>query len=341
MALTLPAVAVKAVLTVATNKKTQKKIGWIFVAIFAPFIIFIALFLSLVSAVHDQLGFVADVADFVFDKITYTSASAEQAASIKDMQNAFLFIDNVIVQTNIADNKSLDSNWIKAIFYAMYYGEPDINTVNFTNFVACFYYSEQRPNQSNDGLDYTANIPIADNEIIYKNIFNATGKEVSNRAKIIATGVYEMQTGGVEMLPSIQPLVSETGFTEPIVNSLSYVTSEFGYRNNPVTGQYEFHPAIDISAARGTQIFASLSGIVTTTAYDDLYGYNILVQHDGGIVTKYSHCSKILVKTGQHVVAGETIGLVGTTGLSTGDHLDFQVIVDGTAVDPRLYLPTK
>lgn len=98
------------------------------------------------------------------------------------------------------------------------------------------------------------------------------------------------------------------------------------------------HKAIDIAGATGTKIFASLSGTVTYAGYMSDYGYNVVVDHGNGMSTRYAHCSKLYVKSGEKVSAGQTIALMGNTGNSTGPHLHFEVILNGTRVDPAPYL---
>ena len=120
-------------------------------------------------------------------------------------------------------------------------------------------------------------------------------------------------------------------FTYPIDKSVySRVTSYWGDGRN--------HKAVDIAAAKGTKIFASLSGTVTYSGYRSDYGYNIIVDHGNGIQTRYAHCSKLYVKAGEKVTAGQTIALMGSTGQSTGPHLHFEVIINGTRVDPAPYI---
>lgn len=123
-------------------------------------------------------------------------------------------------------------------------------------------------------------------------------------------------------------------FTYPIDKSVySRVSSYWGDGRN--------HKAVDIAAAKGTKIFASLSGTVTYAGYRSDYGYNIIVDHGNGIQTRYAHCSKLYVKSGDKVTAGQTIALMGSTGQSTGPHLHFEVIINGTRVDPAPYIGLK
>ncbi len=117
-----------------------------------------------------------------------------------------------------------------------------------------------------------------------------------------------------------------------------YVTSFFGTRLHPILGIYKTHTGIDIGAGYGTAILAAADGVVTTAAYDaGGYGNYIIIDHGNGNNTLYAHMSQMSAAVGQTVTQGQTIGFVGSTGLSTGPHLHFEVYVGGTRVDPLLY----
>jgi len=117
-----------------------------------------------------------------------------------------------------------------------------------------------------------------------------------------------------------------------------YVTSFFGTRLHPILGVYKSHNGIDIGAGHGTVVLAAADGTVTTASYDaGGYGYYIIIDHGNGSKTLYAHMSQLLANAGQTVTQGDTIGLVGSTGMSTGPHLHFETYVNGTRVDPLLY----
>ncbi len=112
------------------------------------------------------------------------------------------------------------------------------------------------------------------------------------------------------------------------------ISSPFGYRVNPVTKTFSFHSGLDIAADEGEKIKAAYYGRVTKIAYDDISGNYIELTHDGGVKTRYLHCSKIIAKENTVVRSGETIALVGSTGRSTGPHLHFVIEIDGKKVNP-------
>jgi len=107
------------------------------------------------------------------------------------------------------------------------------------------------------------------------------------------------------------------------------ITSSFGARLDPITGEKDFHTGIDISAPEGTPILAATDGVVTyannSGSWGGSYGYYVRIQYDDGLETFYAHCLDICVKAGQEVEQGEVIGFVGRTGNTTGAHLHFEV----------------
>ena len=118
----------------------------------------------------------------------------------------------------------------------------------------------------------------------------------------------------------------------------AYISSEFGGRTSPGGIGSTNHKGRDYAAGTGSPIYASASGTVTTVSYNVARGNYVVINHGNGLSTLYQHCSATYVSAGQSVSAGQNIAAVGTTGYSTGPHLHFEVWVNGTPVDPRLYL---
>jgi len=113
------------------------------------------------------------------------------------------------------------------------------------------------------------------------------------------------------------------------------VTSPFGMRLHPILNTNKLHTGIDIGAAKGTDILAAASGTVIAAGYKpSSYGYYIMIDHGGNVVTLYGHSSKLLVEKGDVVKRGQTIALVGTTGMSTGYHIHFEIRINGVYQDP-------
>ncbi len=135
----------------------------------------------------------------------------------------------------------------------------------------------------------------------------------------------ESQKIRLESIPSIWP-VSGT------------ISSPYGRRSAPFSEHSEFHRGVDIRAPYGSPVKATGNGVVRTVSYQVDYGKYVEIDHGNGIVTKYAHLSKVLVRKGQHVQKGEKIGMVGTTGNSTGPHLHYEVQYRGVPINPAPYL---
>lgn len=116
------------------------------------------------------------------------------------------------------------------------------------------------------------------------------------------------------------------------------LTSPFGYRTNPISGNYGFHTGIDLAAAENTPVAAAFGGTVTETGESDVWGKYVLVRHSESLETYYCHLNEIYVEEGAVIRSGETVGLLGSTGWSTGPHLHFEVRIDGVRVDPEKLL---
>ena len=126
-------------------------------------------------------------------------------------------------------------------------------------------------------------------------------------------------------------------FTWPCPSS-TRLTSDYGVRTSPTSGASTNHKGIDIGAAGGADIVAAAAGTVTSAAYSSAAGNYIMIDHGGGVYTVYMHASELLAVPGQEVAAGQVIAKVGSTGISTGNHLHFGVSVDGSYVSPWGYL---
>ncbi|MEM7324859.1 MAG: M23 family metallopeptidase [Actinomycetota bacterium] len=130
---------------------------------------------------------------------------------------------------------------------------------------------------------------------------------------------------------------SALGFQWPVVDGR--VTSEYGYRIHPVYGTRRLHAGIDIGAARGVPIASSNDGVVIFAGTQGGYGRTVIIDHGGGITTLYAHMSEIGAVEGQLVDRGDIVGFVGASGTATGNHLHFEVRINGGPSNPRNYLP--
>ena len=131
-----------------------------------------------------------------------------------------------------------------------------------------------------------------------------------------------------QLLPSVLPL-RDGAFS-----------SAFGWRPDPFHGGPTMHEGMDLTAAPGTPILAAAAGVVITSEYHSQYGNMVEIDHGNGLVTRYAHCSRRLVKVGDVVMKGAAIGEVGSSGRATGPHLHFEVRQDGVAQNPARFLRT-
>lgn len=129
--------------------------------------------------------------------------------------------------------------------------------------------------------------------------------------------------------------------TESAVPVEGRVSSAFGVRNNPITGSPQFHKGIDIAAPAGTPFKAAGDGTVVFAGMMNGYGNTVIVDHGSGGRTLYGHASQILVQAGEVVKAEQTLGLVGSTGRSTGPHLHFESVFRGQSLDPTALFVTR
>jgi murein DD-endopeptidase MepM/ murein hydrolase activator NlpD len=118
----------------------------------------------------------------------------------------------------------------------------------------------------------------------------------------------------------------------------SWYSSNFGYRIDPFTGQHAFHDGVDFPAGAGTPIVAAASGKVVFADVHPEYGKLVEIDHGNGLVTRYAHASRVIVRPGDLVMAGQRIATVGSTGRSTGPHLHFEIRLKGVAQNPARFL---
>jgi len=150
---------------------------------------------------------------------------------------------------------------------------------------------------------------------------------IEHRLDLVRNGV-ERRRSLADATPSIWPVAG-------------WLTSSYGSRRDPFTGNRDFHPGLDISATYGEPVFAPATGTVSSAGLNGAYGNLLVIDHGFGIVTKYGHLSRFAVMNGQQVNRGDVIGYVGSTGRSTSPHLHYEIWANDTLTNPMRLLGPK
>lgn len=172
--------------------------------------------------------------------------------------------------------------------------------------------------------------PSAGFRRVVADVYYLNDKEVSReilKEEILMEAVPKIVERGTKIPPT---------YIKPI--SGGRLTSGFGRRNAPTKGASTYHKGVDWAVPTGTSVYASCGGTVAKAGWGSGYGYVVYINHEDGRQTRYGHLSKVLVKTGQTVKQGERIALSGNTGVSTGPHLHFEILIGGSQVNPLKYL---
>lgn len=348
-----PALIAKAAAIILTDEKARKAVGWTLVAILSPLILLIAFLCALGSGATEHN--ITAVELCFYDTIGIPAETPEEyRLCIEAMRASFAQLDIAIaaINENTEEETSLDDIRVKAIFYALYFGAGSHGDAQ--SFADCFVTWEERirtvlvegsdPPEETEEI-YSAAIPIEDLGTVWQNIaamgVTPTAEQRSNADSIYNLIRYGAAGGGSGFAGSDVPFIGADGFCSPIgENWRNVVTSEFGYRRDPFTGERKGHSGMDLAVPTGTSVRAALPGTVTVSTYNrGGYGYYVMIDHGSGLSTLYGHNSQLLARVGQTVEAGDVIALSGSTGRSTGPHLHFEVRINGERTNPRSYLP--
>ena len=348
-----PALIAKAAAIILTDEKARKAVGWTLVAILSPLILLIAFLCALGSGATEHN--ITAVELCFYDTIGIPAETPEEyRLCIEAMRASFAQLDIAIaaINENTEEETSLDDIRVKAIFYALYFGAESHGDAQ--SFADCFVTWEERirtvlvegsdpPEETEE--TYSVAIPIEDLGTVWQNIaamgVAPAAEQRSNADSIYNLIRYGAAGGGSGFAGSDVPFIGADGFCSPIgENWRNVVTSEFGYRRDPFTGERKGHSGMDLAVPTGTSVRAALPGTVTVSTYNQGgYGYYVMIDHGNGLSTLYGHNSQLLARVGQTVEAGDVIALSGSTGRSTGPHLHFEVRINGERTNPRSYLP--
>lgn len=170
-------------------------------------------------------------------------------------------------------------------------------------------------------------------------VFNESEEtsESETHEKLPAGGI-DLEFSSLETLEGIclENVDVEFKMIEPLKDY--EITSPFGYRVSPVSGETGVHTGLDMAADYGQSIYAAADGVVVDSAWDNSYGNYIKIQHKNNTVTIYAHCSYLCVDEGEKIKKGEKIAEVGSTGASTGNHLHFEIRKDNIRINPEYVL---
>jgi murein DD-endopeptidase MepM/ murein hydrolase activator NlpD len=159
------------------------------------------------------------------------------------------------------------------------------------------------------------------------------------RDAYFAEQMVELEQSSYEgVLERVKSIVDLKRHTPSIWPTHGYISSGFGYRRHPIRRSISFHSGIDIANCRGTKVYATACGVVDFAGWQSGYGKFVSIDHGYGIKTKYGHLQKILVEVGQKVRRGELIGTMGSSGVSTGPHLQYEVRILNNPVNPLNYI---
>ena len=198
---------------------------------------------------------------------------------------------------------------------------------------------EQIKNAADFVFTPSDNVPaLSDNVTVdsYEVTSDETGESVAVGEIVGGSGGGDIEGKAAAKGTSFAPYFVSVDPVLPVKNGR--ITSEFGYRTNPVSGRYGFHTGLDLAAAEGTPVSASFYGKVAETGESDVWGKYVLIEHSDGLHTYYCHLSEIYVDEETVIRQGETVGLVGSTGWSTGPHLHFEIRINGVRVNPETIL---
>jgi len=167
-------------------------------------------------------------------------------------------------------------------------------------------------------------------------------KEIANNNDLLAAQEKKLAEYADELIDKIKSIQSDEDYAGGTfawpAPGYTRITDPFGYRIHPILKTKEFHTGTDLGVPANSKLVAVNDGTVIIAGWSGGYGKTVVIDHGGGIVTLYAHNNKLLVKVGEKVKKGQQISLSGSTGMSTGPHLHFEVRKDGVYIDPMIYL---
>ena len=172
---------------------------------------------------------------------------------------------------------------------------------------------------------------------------------IAMKKRLLSAGIlFSLLFTGFKTVPDLLPPPAGADFSPyrmtvplPAPVEAPEISSPFGWRYDPFTGEEAFHSGLDLAAPEGSEIRAVLGGEAARAGYDPSYGNYLLIDHYNGFSTLYAHCSALFVREGDPVAQGQVIAAVGSTGRADGSHLHFEIRFWGTLLDPAVGLCLK
>lgn len=273
------------------------------------------------------------------DKAQLENALSERlnAYNVADAQNATSFVDDVKVEEGyFIEGDVKDISEVVSTINGL-----SVKTISTFTSEKVIKYTTKKVETESESVGYRKVTKAGANGLkrTTKTVESVNGEEVNTT--VIAdevinepiTEIITIGTGAVMIDATEKADVSSKGFICPLKKGVFDLTSGFGGSRG--------HGGLDMAADKGVAIFAAASGKVIEAGYNGSYGYNVVIDHGNGIKTRYAHASALCVKAGQTVSQGDMIAAVGNTGRSTGNHLHFEIIVNGKRVNPAPYIGIK
>jgi len=255
----------------------------------------------------------------LFGIATYAFDSPREKQLKKD--NKLLLTQYDVLRKRIAENEKILSDLQQRddlLYRAIFNADPIPESIRRPGFGGTNRY-ETLMNMPNSDLvvSTTRNLDIMTKELY-----------VQSNSYDELVGLVKNKDQRMKSIPAIVPIS---------VKDFKQYSSGFGMRIHPISGDWRMHTGIDISADAGSPIYATGDGVVESAAWENDYGYSVVIDHGFGFKSRYGHCKEMLVRPGQKVVRGQKIATVGMTGYASGNHVHYEVLVKGNADNPAKY----
>lgn len=282
------------------------------------------------------------------DQLTSVEEAVAQITSVEE-KNAIYEVQAGDTLSQIAETVNIDMDKIISLNDAI---ENELSVIRIGQEIIITQpeppLSVERQEQVYYEEDYDAEVIYVDNDEWYTTQEKTLQEPSAGHRKVAALVSYRNEKEisreiiKEEIVMEAVPKIVEKGtkippsYIKPI--SGGRLSSAFGRRNAPTKGASTYHKGVDWAVPRGTAVYASSGGTVYKAGWGSGYGYVVYIRHPDGRETRYAHLNKVLVSAGQTVKQGQKIALSGNTGRSTGPHLHFELLINGTAVNPLKYL---